>query len=337
MDLAHTCWHVETLPFLRARWFVALAGESPINIIPTATHLPAEFNKTNPTITMEDYDRTRTGLPIFNNGHTIGYSVCANKHGCDLKAKFGTWPKQIRDIEDDNEDEYFLLQMHWHWGSDDTKGSEHLVCSKPRAAELHLVWLNKNNITSDRTQPESGLLLAVTGIMFEGGADQDNPAVASMIDSIHTKAMPPGNGGTGVSINVKDLLPTDWQTKFYTYPGSLTTPPCSQVVSWFVFENFVKMSDAQLAMLRHATMPKVMTDKDEDDDDESGLSGPIIALIAAVGVIAVVGIGMFIFYGSGSAAGASSSAGASGTQVEMRKSPMAVNHPPPMKGGGTAV
>jgi len=161
MDLAHTCWHVETLPFLRARWFVALAGESPINIIPTATHLPAEFNKTNPTITMEDYDRTRTGLPIFNNGHTIGYSVCANKHGCDLKAKFGTWPKQIRDIEDDNEDEYFLLQMHWHWGSDDTKGSEHLVCSKPRAAELHLVWLNKNNITSDRTQPESGLLLAV--------------------------------------------------------------------------------------------------------------------------------------------------------------------------------
>ena len=66
--------------------------------------------------------------------------------------------------------------------------------------------------------------------MFEGGADQDNPAVASMIDSIHTKAMPPGNGGTGVSINVKDLLPTDWQTKFYAYTGSLTTPPCSQVV-----------------------------------------------------------------------------------------------------------
>ena len=66
--------------------------------------------------------------------------------------------------------------------------------------------------------------------MVEGGATEDNQAFASMIDNIGKKVPNPGNGATGVEIRVDELFPADWQTKFYTYPGSLTTPPCSQVV-----------------------------------------------------------------------------------------------------------
>eukprot|EP00614_Pseudopedinella_elastica_P014755 CAMPEP_0172581528 /NCGR_PEP_ID=MMETSP1068-20121228/739_1 /TAXON_ID=35684 /ORGANISM="Pseudopedinella elastica, Strain CCMP716" /LENGTH=315 /DNA_ID=CAMNT_0013374531 /DNA_START=82 /DNA_END=1026 /DNA_ORIENTATION=+ len=196
-------------------------GESPINIVATDAAVPPTGD---PTITITGANRVRKGLPIFNNGHTVGYSVCANSFDCGINANFGAWPRQMRGMTDNLMNDYYLLQMHWHWGSDSTKGSEHQVCGNTRAAELHLVWVNKHNVTANRNDPESGLLLAVTGIMVEGGATEDNQAFASMIDNIGKKVPNPGNGATGVEIRVDELFPVDWQTKFYTYPGSLTTP-----------------------------------------------------------------------------------------------------------------
>ena len=52
------------------------------------------------------------------------------------------------------------------------------------------------------------------------------------------------------------MLPEE-QGKFYTYAGSLTTPPCSQQVSWFVFEHFQHLSDRQLELLRASLTPQV--------------------------------------------------------------------------------
>mmetsp|Transcript_19187 Transcript_19187/g.43424 ORF Transcript_19187/g.43424 Transcript_19187/m.43424 type:complete len:154 (+) Transcript_19187:331-792(+) len=129
--------------------------------------------------------------------------------------------------------------------------------------------------------------------MVEGGATEDNQAFASMIDNIGKKVPNPGNGATGVEIRVDELFPVDWQTKFYTYPGSLTTPPCSQVVSWFLFENIVKLSDAQLDKLRQSQMPYV---GDSDSDSSGGLSGPMVALVAVLCVLAVLGAGAFMYF-----------------------------------------
>ena len=49
----------------------------------------------------------------------------------------------------------------------------------------------------------------------------------------------------GVVLNVKDLLPAD--RGYYTFPGSLTTPPCSEGVTWFVLKHPVNLSASQLA------------------------------------------------------------------------------------------
>ncbi len=49
---------------------------------------------------------------------------------------------------------------------------------------------------------------------------------------------------SGVSLNVKDLLPAD--RGYYTFTGSLTTPPCSEGVTWYVLKNPVTLSAAQV-------------------------------------------------------------------------------------------
>jgi carbonic anhydrase len=49
-------------------------------------------------------------------------------------------------------------------------------------------------------------------------------------------------------VNVDDLLPVSRAS--YRYTGSLTTPPCSEDVTWIVMSTPVTMSAEQLAQLR---------------------------------------------------------------------------------------
>lgn len=49
----------------------------------------------------------------------------------------------------------------------------------------------------------------------------------------------------GVTVNVKDLLPAN--AGYYTFAGSLTTPPCSEGVRWYVLKEQVGLSSGQIA------------------------------------------------------------------------------------------
>lgn len=48
-----------------------------------------------------------------------------------------------------------------------------------------------------------------------------------------------------VSLNVGDLLPAN--LAYYHYQGSLTTPPCTEGVKWYVLEAPVEASAEQIA------------------------------------------------------------------------------------------
>jgi len=50
---------------------------------------------------------------------------------------------------------------------------------------------------------------------------------------------------SGATVNAKDLLPADHG--YYTFAGSLTTPPCSEGVTWYVMKTPVDLSEAQVA------------------------------------------------------------------------------------------
>jgi carbonic anhydrase len=49
-------------------------------------------------------------------------------------------------------------------------------------------------------------------------------------------------------VNVDDLLPKNLSA--YSYDGSLTTPPCSEGVKWFVLTTPVRVSAEQIAAFR---------------------------------------------------------------------------------------
>jgi carbonic anhydrase len=51
----------------------------------------------------------------------------------------------------------------------------------------------------------------------------------------------------GKKLNAKDLLPGS--KSYYTYTGSLTTPPCTESVRWFVLATPVVVTDSSIQQL----------------------------------------------------------------------------------------
>ena len=123
---------------------------------------------------------------------------------------------------------YRLLQFHFHTPSEHTKSGNAFPL------EGHLVHINDNN------------QLAVLGVFIRVG-DTTNSFLKPIFDNI------PATEGEkdveGVTVNVTGLLPREHD--YYTYAGSLTTPPCSEGVSWMVLENSVSVSKEQLEQFRH--------------------------------------------------------------------------------------
>jgi carbonic anhydrase len=133
---------------------------------------------------------------------------------------------------------YKLLQYHFH------THSEHAVDGQFYPMEMHLV--HKNEATGK---------LAVVGILFEEGAE--NAFLQQFV--AHLPAQAGETYNDAASYNVADVLPGSMA--YYTYGGSLTTPPCSEIVTWIVLKQPVQASAAQLqqfeALLHENARPVV--------------------------------------------------------------------------------
>jgi carbonic anhydrase len=119
-----------------------------------------------------------------------------------------------------------LLQFHFH------TPSEHTVDGRPFPLELHLV-----HQAADKS-------LAVIGVLMTEGTS--NSVLAKFWDKLPKTA---SEVDTGQNIELKDLLPRGTDD-YFTYAGSLTTPPCSESVRWIVLQQPVQVAKAQIATFR---------------------------------------------------------------------------------------
>jgi carbonic anhydrase len=119
---------------------------------------------------------------------------------------------------------YELVQFHFH------HPSEEKVAGKAHAMVAHLVHRNAEG------------KLAVVAILLDGGG------ASQFIDAVWKNI--PHEKGREVTvadraIDVTKLLPA--KRDYYTYQGSLTTPPCSEGVTWFVLKSPVSIANSDIA------------------------------------------------------------------------------------------
>ena len=118
---------------------------------------------------------------------------------------------------------FVLKQVHFH------SPSENLIAGQSFPLEAHFVHADLQGN------------LAVLAVMFKAGLEN------RVLKRLWTK-MPVQSGQkhslSNFIIDISKLLPTD--KSYYRYNGSLTTPPCTEGVRWFVLKQPVEVSMNQV-------------------------------------------------------------------------------------------
>jgi len=143
--------------------------------------------------------------------------------------------------------------MHLHWGQDDATGSEHWLNGREFPGEAHFVHFNKKygNI-GEAVANEDGLV--VLGFFLEISSETF-PGMQNIIEGIEELEEEEGSD----SINLEPLTLNSIlngainPVNYVFYNGSLTTPPCAEVVSWHVFLDPIRISEDDIITLRTAT------------------------------------------------------------------------------------
>ncbi|KAF7995028.1 hypothetical protein HCN44_004500 [Aphidius gifuensis] len=194
--------------------------QSPIDIVDDDTLEadlgPLEFIK---------YDHLYNAT-VTNNGHTIQVAL----KGQPLLSGGGL------------ETNYQLDQMHFHWEA------EHTINGYRDPLELHLVHYNKkyNNFTTALKHENS---ISVVAVLFEK-SEVDNKHLQPIIDA--AKQVSNWELKSKIDIDVQGtVLPTLFipadRTMYYRYDGSLTTPTCQEIVTWFIMTEKLPVSVSQVS------------------------------------------------------------------------------------------
>lgn len=123
-----------------------------------------------------------------------------------------------------NGESFELIQFHFH------KPSEEKINGKAYDMVVHLVHQSKEG------------KLAVVGVLMEAGKEQ--ALIRTLWTHLPLEPDKPANYPE-VKIDPAQLLPKT--RTYYTFMGSLTTPPCTEGVLWMVMKTPLQVSKEQLA------------------------------------------------------------------------------------------
>ncbi len=189
-------------------WRLCAEGreQSPIDLVGAQRTELPPIEIDLPSAEQVDVLNQRKVTRLLDNGHTI-----------QINAK----SQEILTVADEA---YALVQFHFHAPSEHTVDGEHFPM------EIHFVH-----------RAEDGAL-AVVGVFIEEG--EHNPAIDPLWARLGAA---PGTGGAvQMPEDFADHVFGGEDRALFHYGGSLTTPPCSEGVKWFIRRAPTRLSRAQI-------------------------------------------------------------------------------------------
>jgi carbonic anhydrase len=189
----------------------------------TPIDLPSDAPAVDPAAGLS-FSYAPVPLRVLNNGHTVQVT------------NDGTSAVSFGGVR------YALKQFHFH------SPSEHTIGGRSFDMEMHLVHAN-----------DDGQLLVVGVLLSKGAASS---LLAPVWDAMPASKSESERVVAGAAIDLVAALPNAASsssgalirgTRYVHYDGSLTTPPCTEGVNWFVALDAGEISDEQITRYRAAT------------------------------------------------------------------------------------
>jgi carbonic anhydrase len=204
--------------------------QSPINIVAEKARCVRHGEEEARAYRVDFHYLPQQNLSLINNGYTLkvkgdlGYITIGGCNPCDGQ-------------------EYYVKQFHFH------APSEHTIDAAPTgskngsyAMELHIVHQKKGS-----TGLNDIVMVAVLFYVQPDGGFNN-----WFLDSLNWPFAPANAQGETKLTGIVDLykLRESLHGEYYSYKGSLTTPPCTESVQWVVMKNPLGITKDQLTNIQ---------------------------------------------------------------------------------------
>jgi len=176
-------------------------------------------------------------LDLVNTGHTLSLKLRNSDESADNGSPGIHYKGNF----------FQFSELHFHWAASGEEGSDHTMSGQRHAAEVHMVHYNtKYKRMTNAVWKQDGLLVLGTILKSD---HEVNEAIQSILEKVDDVITPHRPTFLRSPLNLASLIPGR-PDSFYSYTGSLTTPPCAEPVTWIIFVEKGKISSAQLGQLK---------------------------------------------------------------------------------------
>lgn len=187
---------------------------------------------------MSHTDYPPKSVEIINDRYTVKFRLNWNPHrrpfihGEELNGRF--IPREV----------------HFHWGQQSDRGSEHMIDGQKFALEMHMVNFNARygSVANATNKPDGILVISQLFRSVKVAKKQFFSDFISQVRTIESQVLMTTHLCKFALDELIQVPSEEWN--YVIYPGSFTTPPCYEQVTWIVFLTVQPVSESQLLRLR---------------------------------------------------------------------------------------
>ncbi|XP_049773087.1 carbonic anhydrase 6-like [Schistocerca cancellata] len=143
---------------------------------------------------------------------------------------------------------YFLHNLQFCWGSDDSKGSDHSFNGVKYPLEAQWALFSEEYTNYEQASKYPGGVLRISQLYPL--QDEDNPSLAPIVRALPEVVKPGQTTEPDEELTYDEIFSGYPVDDYYYYNGSFTTPPCTETVMWFVYAPLNGVSESQLEVFR---------------------------------------------------------------------------------------